>query len=32
MFMDVMAMILLTIPIFFPIVKAIGFDPIVEDG
>jgi C4-dicarboxylate transporter, DctM subunit len=28
MFMDTMAMILLTIPIVFPIISAIGFDPI----
>jgi tripartite ATP-independent transporter DctM subunit len=28
MVMDAMAMVLLTIPIFFPIIKALGFDPI----
>lgn len=28
MFMDVLAMILLTLPIVFPVVKALGFDPI----
>lgn len=27
-FMDALAMIMLTIPIFFPVVKALGFDPI----
>ena len=26
--MDALAMIMLTIPIFFPLVKALGFDPI----
>jgi C4-dicarboxylate transporter DctM subunit len=28
MFMDTLAMLLLTVPIFFPIVTALGFDPI----
>jgi TRAP-type C4-dicarboxylate transport system permease large subunit len=26
--MDVMAMIILTVPIIFPVIKALGFDPI----